>query len=660
MSKGEIRGTEGVDGDKLDVYVGENHDSPVVVVIHQHNPWDGKYDEDKCMIGFDSVEEAIGAYKKQYDRPGFYREDEHTAIPIGAFWRWVQNTRNKGKKVTAAVRRITIGETSRRLKDDGWRNDHHNRSYDMRTASFFSIYIVQFRHNGTKAQHFQVTWYTGGTRNRWDSKTVDTLKEAVQVANRVKPESDRISAEELGESPEGKLAARYMKQAGWWAIEPGMGGGIQSQSTGLYNGDDPADIMDAAIKRIVDAYLETWGRKPYLEEMSAVWDFSGNEDVLQKIDGLEWAEKPGLHPPPLDIDAAIDRIVDPCFDGQVQGWDKCASRQGRTASKYTFSINVDYRDVRGIRRLIRDYYDTECPYVEEDMGPQGGVFMEFKCLTATDAYNFLDDLNNQGWLQLDDQWLVKDTLQKARREKAARVTQPPSNKPKAEIMSTPTEIVNRWISRRAAEVGTDSATIYAIAPEMLIHLIEGGKFVEAWNEDPLNIERCDKLVRQHGGAVFHTGGDGTWDVKIPTEKGHLPIVEEKGYMKPYGTEEFDEAIKKVAIPISSPSSGDIYAISPEGLANFLAAHDWLAIWDGGQGAEEADKLFRQWGGGVIHNGEGVFNIIIPHEIGYWYGLEYPPLGDPLTGPSKKMEKDEEKRLGLEKKLASAWLVRQES
>jgi len=99
---GEIRGTEGTDGDKLDVYVGDNHDSSLVVVIHQHNPWDGQYDEDKVVLGCESVEEAIGLYKKQYDRPGFYKDGEYTAMPIGAFWRWVNEERNKGKKVKVA------------------------------------------------------------------------------------------------------------------------------------------------------------------------------------------------------------------------------------------------------------------------------------------------------------------------------------------------------------------------------------------------------------------------------------------------------------------------------------------------------------------------------------------------------------------------------
>lgn len=103
---GEIRGTEGVDDDPLDVYVGDNADSSLVVVIHQHNPWDGKYDEDKVMLGFDSVEEAIGAYKKQYDRPGFFRPgpEGSTVMPIGSFWRWVHDEKKQGTRVKLAKR----------------------------------------------------------------------------------------------------------------------------------------------------------------------------------------------------------------------------------------------------------------------------------------------------------------------------------------------------------------------------------------------------------------------------------------------------------------------------------------------------------------------------------------------------------------------------
>lgn len=94
---GEIRGTEGVDGDKLDAYVGPNADSPLVVVVHQQNPDTKAYDEDKVMLGFDSVGEAVKAYKDQYNKPGFYRN--HTVLNIGQFWRWVHDKNVQGKKV---------------------------------------------------------------------------------------------------------------------------------------------------------------------------------------------------------------------------------------------------------------------------------------------------------------------------------------------------------------------------------------------------------------------------------------------------------------------------------------------------------------------------------------------------------------------------------
>ena len=123
---GEIRDTEGSDGDKLDVYVGPNHDSSLVVVIHQCDPNNGKYDEDKVMLGFNSEEEAIGAYKNQYDKPGFYREGKHTTMPIGQFWRWVHDKRKHGKKIAgiasflrsrapkAATRKVLPGDASLR------------------------------------------------------------------------------------------------------------------------------------------------------------------------------------------------------------------------------------------------------------------------------------------------------------------------------------------------------------------------------------------------------------------------------------------------------------------------------------------------------------------------------------------------------------------
>lgn len=100
---GEIRGTEGADGDLVDAYVGPNAVSPLVVVIHQQDPDTGEYDEDKCMLGWDDERGAIASYLAHYDKPGFYQD--HRSMPIGAFWSWLRNPETRGRRVEASARR---------------------------------------------------------------------------------------------------------------------------------------------------------------------------------------------------------------------------------------------------------------------------------------------------------------------------------------------------------------------------------------------------------------------------------------------------------------------------------------------------------------------------------------------------------------------------
>jgi hypothetical protein len=69
---GRIVGTKASDNEHVDVYVGPNLDCDIIYVVHQNDPVTGKYDEDKTMIGFNDVEEAVEAYMGQYDRPGFF------------------------------------------------------------------------------------------------------------------------------------------------------------------------------------------------------------------------------------------------------------------------------------------------------------------------------------------------------------------------------------------------------------------------------------------------------------------------------------------------------------------------------------------------------------------------------------------------------------
>jgi len=95
---GEVDQTEGVDHDPVDIYVGPNGDSPLVVVVRQQDPKTKKYDEDKVMVGFNTEEDAVAAYKAQYNSAGFYQS--HKSMPIGRFLRWCLDKENRGKKVS--------------------------------------------------------------------------------------------------------------------------------------------------------------------------------------------------------------------------------------------------------------------------------------------------------------------------------------------------------------------------------------------------------------------------------------------------------------------------------------------------------------------------------------------------------------------------------
>jgi len=92
------------------------------------------------------------------------------------------------------------------------------------------------------------------------------------------------------------------------------------------------------------------------------------------------------------------------------------------------------------------------------------------------------------------------------------------------------------LQRVAATAGTDTATLYALAPEALWRLILDGRWLDhaetlwAGAEGSADPKVMDQLVTEHGGAVFHTGSDGIFDVRVPD------AVEEQGFQPPYGTQ----------------------------------------------------------------------------------------------------------------------------
>ena len=93
---GYIRGTEGVDGDHIDVYLSDNPSEGNVFVIDQVNPETREFDEHKVMYGFNSAEEAREAYLANFSE-GWNGLGTITEVSKDEFKKWIQSSHRKTK-----------------------------------------------------------------------------------------------------------------------------------------------------------------------------------------------------------------------------------------------------------------------------------------------------------------------------------------------------------------------------------------------------------------------------------------------------------------------------------------------------------------------------------------------------------------------------------
>lgn len=95
---GYIRGTEGVDGDHIDVFLSDDidgWDGHKVFVVDQRNA-DGSFDEHKVMLGFNDINDAEAAYMSNYEE-GWQGLGAITGVSIEEFEKWIASSHRKTK-----------------------------------------------------------------------------------------------------------------------------------------------------------------------------------------------------------------------------------------------------------------------------------------------------------------------------------------------------------------------------------------------------------------------------------------------------------------------------------------------------------------------------------------------------------------------------------
>ena len=97
---GYIRGTEGVDGDHIDVFLSTDIDAwngRRVVIVDQYNP-DGSFDEHKVMLGFNDKSDAVSTYLANYEK-GWEkgRRLVFSTAALEDFEKWIESSHRKQK-----------------------------------------------------------------------------------------------------------------------------------------------------------------------------------------------------------------------------------------------------------------------------------------------------------------------------------------------------------------------------------------------------------------------------------------------------------------------------------------------------------------------------------------------------------------------------------
>lgn len=87
---GYIKRTTGADQEHIDTYVGKNPKSENVFIVDQIDQGSGGFDEHKVMLGFDSQEEAITAYKSNFDKG--WKVGPVTQMSKDQFKDWLKNS----------------------------------------------------------------------------------------------------------------------------------------------------------------------------------------------------------------------------------------------------------------------------------------------------------------------------------------------------------------------------------------------------------------------------------------------------------------------------------------------------------------------------------------------------------------------------------------
>ena len=201
---GYIRGTVGVDGDHIDVFLSndiDGWDGRKVFVVDQYNP-DGSFDEHKVMLGFNDQDEAKGDYLANYEQ-GWEngRRIDVSAVNLEDFEKWIESSKRKTKPFSEYKNvKLEQGKNEKNTREeieshlvendpDFIKANEHARDVEQKWEEKIQDYL--YEHYPTQATLSAETTSEKGQKEREAMKADPVLKELREKANAEYEEADK-------------------------------------------------------------------------------------------------------------------------------------------------------------------------------------------------------------------------------------------------------------------------------------------------------------------------------------------------------------------------------------------------------------------------------------------------------------------------------------
>ena len=157
---GYFRGTEGVDGDHIDVFLSNDIDGwngRKVYVVDQYNP-DGSFDEHKVMLGFNDMDEAKSDYLANYEKG--WEDGRRIVVSttnLEDFEKWIDSSHRKTKPFAeyAGVKKETVASSPAKTETKQTESKGYSiapSTYTNKKGKTSDVSLLTFDHDLTADQ----------------------------------------------------------------------------------------------------------------------------------------------------------------------------------------------------------------------------------------------------------------------------------------------------------------------------------------------------------------------------------------------------------------------------------------------------------------------------------------------------------------------------